>query len=233
MPHKEKDGSWVLDEEDLVLVAYIEEQFWLHNITPPVGNIAEALEYDGKRVIELLHDEQINNYLRSRAVPNPLVEPVETKGLTAQQILVANMVLNSMDKKSMREKLKTVGVSSQTYYAWMNNPNFANYIQARSERMFTQSEWQIRQALVETAADGDVSAIKLYMEMIGKYVPRMEHSVNLEGLLSQVVEIVSYFLEKEQMLEFANMVEILLQTGTIPKREAITVGSRELSGAEN
>lgn len=222
----EKNGKKVLTESDLRLVAYVEENFWLNNVSPPVGNISEALELPVEDVIEILNDSTVSEYLASRAVHNPLIESVPIQGLTAQQLFAANILLNSQDKKSLREKLKIAGVSVQQYHAWMNDSRFSGYLQQRAERIFTASEYQVRQALVDTAVDGDTAAIKFYFEMIGKYVPKMEHNINMEGLLAQVVEIVSYFLDQKQMIEFANMIEVLLQTGTVPKRSQQLIESR-------
>lgn len=213
-----QDGKMVLSEEDLLLVAYIEENFWTNSVTPPVGNIAGALSMRPETVDELLRNETIAEYLGSRGIPNPLVDSPSVEGLTAQQLFCANILLNAQDKSSLREKLKMAGVSVQQYYAWLNDSKFSGYLQQRAERVFAATEWQVRQKLVDNAVEGETQAIKLYFEMIGKYVSRSEHTVNVEGLLSQVVEIVSYFLDQQQMLEFANMIEVLLQTGTVPKK---------------
>lgn len=226
MPIENKEGKKVLTEDEMRLVAYIEEQFWLHNITPPVGNISEALGFSLKWVLESLENETIREYLHSRAVHNPLTELVPSDGLSAQQLFCANILLNAQDKSSLREKLKLAKVSSQQYYAWLNDPKFRDYLQARAERIFTASEWQVRQALTDNAVGGDTAAIKFYMELVGKYIPRMDHNINIEGMLSQVIEIVSYFLDQKQMVEFANMIEILLQTGTVPKKEDSFIEAR-------
>lgn len=224
------NGNWKLTEEDLRVVAYIEECFWTNGTSPPVGNIASALEMDEAYIRELLTHQTINEYLGSRAVTNPIAELVPTEGLTAHQLYLANILLNASDRQSLRQKLKVANVSTQQYYAWLADERFARYMQRRAEQVFGAGEWQIRQSLFNNAADGETAAQKLYFELIGKYSTKVDVNINVEGILSQVVEIVSNYVTSEQSILIARDIEILLQTGTVPRHDILELASVEITG---
>lgn len=242
MPITDSKGSSKLSEYDLRLVAFIEEYFWNTGASPPVVKIVEALDIDEKRVTETLKHPTIHEYLNSRSVNNPLDELIKSDGLTAHQLFTANILLNIQDKQSLREKLKAANCSVMQYYAWLADDRFSGYIQRRCEQVFNRSKWQVDQSLLDNATNGDTGAQRLYYELTGKLSRDINVNFNVEGLLSQVVEIVSnaigshtnHQLAGEIMLEISSGIEYLIQTGQAPQaKELISTTARELASGQS
>lgn len=212
------DGK--LTEYDYRVVAFVEEYFWDHQKAPGLAQVSEFSERTVEDLNEFFIDPTVQEYLLSRNIPSPGDDIEEARGLTAHQLYVANILLNAHDRRSLREKLKAAQISSQKYNAWMNDDRFTRYIQKRCERLFNVSEWQVRQSLVNNAADGDTAAQKLYFQLTGKLVEKHEHSINITGILSQIPELVARYIPMEirdrAMGELANDIEYLLQTGQLP-----------------
>ncbi len=61
--------------------------------------------------------------------------------------------------------------------------------------------------LVKAVESGDLTAIKFQMELTGRYNPRIDVNVNVEGLLARVVDIVARHVTPEVMEAIANELE--------------------------
>ncbi len=209
------DGK--LTEYDYLAVAYVEEYFWTNHKAPFLSQISEHLGRTVEELNNLFLHPAAQEYFLTRGITNPSEDLVEAKGLTPHQLYVANVLLNQHDRRSLREKLKDAKITSQKFNAWVNDEKFAKYLQKRIEYTFNTSDWQVKQSLLNNASDGDTAAQKLYFQLTGQLVERHEHTINIEGTLSQVAEIVGRYIKDPQiMLAIAEDFEYLLQTGQAP-----------------
>lgn len=202
-----------LSPTELRVINYIEQVFWETGLVPTHDKIAEELHLDKYSVASLFKKEQFTQQVATRGID--LAPEVSRKILTPKQLLLANMLLNLHDKRSVREKLELVEVSSQQYHAWMRQPHFVEFLRKRGEALFKNSDWEAYKGLTKAVSQGDINALKLFFEMRGIYNPRIQLDVNIEAILVRLVEVVSKYVPDPTVLEaIATEIETVMpQTG--------------------
>ena len=104
---------------------------------------------------------------------------VNNQGLSDAQIKMAEMLADpESEHRTISEICEAVGVDRSTYYKyWRNNEKFRSYVDDLIEK-YTDSELAaVWRALIKRCLDGDLSAIKLFFELKGKY----KQQVQLDG----------------------------------------------------
>ena len=111
--------------------------------------------------------------------------------LTEEQLTVANVLLDITDTRSAKKKLQDLGISTAKYQSFLKDPTYQDYIQSRAESMLGENQHEAHIALVDRVRSGDMSAIKYYNEITGRYVPsRGESNINVTLILMQMLEII-------------------------------------------
>lgn len=188
-----------LSESQVEVVYYLEQKFWETGRIPTDDAVAERFHLNVSTVKGWWKDSTFREALVSRGVD---FNPEQSSDLlTPLQLQLANVMLNVHDNRSEREKLESVGVSSQQYHSWLRQPQYQNYLRKRAEAMFSAADYKAYQALSSEAVGGDVSALKLFFEMRGIYNPRVQVDVNIEMVLSRVVEIIATHVKDPGILE--------------------------------
>lgn len=78
---------------------------------------------------------------------------------------MAELLLNPEDRRTKAEKIKEVGVPHRTFYRWMKDKRYVDYINSKLDQ-YTNSELsEVWRALINQCKRGDVKAIKLFFEM--------------------------------------------------------------------
>lgn len=197
-----------LSEQQVDVVTLVEQTFFLHGKLPTNEFIADKLGISVRSVAKYWNDDKFREALMKRGVD---LRPAESRDLlTAQQLTLANMLLNTMDKQSVRQKLEAAGVTAVQYNNWLTQPAFRDYLAKRAEQMFQASQHEAYMSLSEVMKGGDVPALKLYFEMTGKYTPRAQLDVNIESVMVRIVEIIARHVQDANVIEaIANDIETL------------------------
>lgn len=94
--------------------------------------------------------------------------------LSKKQRETAEMLAEPEFTGTKTELLKKTGVPRTTFYRWLKNQEFIQYVNELI-KLHTDSELgTVWNALIERCKVGDVAAIKLYFEMKGKYKQKIE-----------------------------------------------------------
>lgn len=181
-------------------VNFIEQFWWEHSELPSLALIEQKAGITKQESETFWKNDDVIESLRKRNL-DPEVINNHTEILTREQLIVANMVLNIADKRSIREKLKDVGIKPAAYQAWMNDPTFVGYVRRRAEQLFNTADSKARLALVEGIEAGDFQSTKLYLEMRGLYNPRVDINLNVEQVLVRVVDIIARHVDDAVVLE--------------------------------
>lgn len=203
-----------LSESQVEGVAYIEQTWWEHGAIPTIEKVADVVGVKPTTVNSWFKSPDFRQALTTRGIS---LDPKADNGiLTIIQLSVANSVLNFHDKRSLREKLQEMGVSVQQYNAWLRTPGFSRYIAKRAEDMFKGSDHVAYGALMEAIQAKDTQALKLFFEMRGIHNPRIQVDVNVDVVLTRVVEIVSKHVKDPVILEaIAQDLERLDESGSM------------------
>lgn len=198
-----------LTDTEVKILTLIEQRFWETGFLVSNEKVAETLAIDEKHVKKAWTKEDFRAALMARGID---LEPEKTtEVLTPQQVLVVNMLMNTHDTQSVREKLQLAGVKSQTYHAWLRQPAFQSYVKKRAEAVFGAAESTAFLSHVKAMEDGDMNAVKLFYEMKGIYNPKVTHEFNVQSMLIRIVEVVArHVQDQDTMLAIASELEALV-----------------------
>ncbi len=116
-----------LDETDIRVVAYFEQVFWETGLLATHEKVATELGLSVDRIKKCWKNPDFRQSLIARGLD--LNTEKSTRVLEPRQIMTANIILNTYDRRSVREKLELVNVTPQQFAAWKRQPAFQAYLQ--------------------------------------------------------------------------------------------------------
>lgn len=118
------------------------------------------------------------------------MEQNETKcKLSAKQKNAAEMLANPNIEATKSDIISAVGVSRTTFYRWLKEPEFTEYVNKLIEEYTDGELATVWKALIKKCESGNVAAIKLYFELKGKYKQAIEvDTPQISGKLAAVFE---------------------------------------------
>lgn len=178
-----------LNETDHKIVLFIEQKFYETGGVPTPEKTAEYTGIPVNTIQKFWKKDAARTALIARGIDlnpnrsNQLLDP--------KQLMLANALLNTHDKRTVREKLKLFDISSQQYHAWMRNPAFSDYLRKRAEEVFKSSDFQAYLTLTGAVEQGDINATMKFFEMRGIYNPKIDVNINVEMVIARVIEVVA------------------------------------------
>ena len=178
-----------LTPKQIDLLNLYEQEWMLH------GNIPTADRCEGfgftKQLISKAHaDAEFRTALIARGIRLAGVTDEHTGILTEDQLICANTLLDVSDNRSRKKKLQELGIPTQKYEAWLRDPAYQQYVRQRGENVLGDNSHEAHLALVDRVRAGDVTAIKYYNEITGRYVSGLKDSVDANGIVMRVLEII-------------------------------------------
>lgn len=202
-----------LDVTEIKVLSYIEQLFWEQGGIPSNEIVADKLKLTLKSVAECWKRTPFRKALIARGISFSEIE-TDSDILDPRQILVANLLMNPLDRRSQRQKLEEVGVTTQQFNGWMRQIPFQTYLRRRAEELFKSSHPTAYLAFIQNVERGNMEAIKMFFEMTGVYSPKTQVDVNLDGILLRVVDVLSRYLTPEQLQQAASELESALPSRT-------------------
>ena len=196
--HERELTSW---EDKLVNLL---EQYWLiHGRVPTQQQIAE-LGLDPRKYMDAFSNRTFREELANRGlgVEDPDDPKLVGWALTDKQLAAANVMLDLLDNQSRKRKLSNLGISTQEYQAWLRDPAFQGYLAARSELLLKDNKHEAHAALLDRVRTGDISAIKYYNELTGRYIPASSRAASIDPMeiIERVIEILQTNIQDKQLL---------------------------------
>lgn len=143
-----------------------------------------------KELDEFFEFEGTVKSLEARGIIAPWSLSNSPTGLTKDQLAVAASLNSIKDRRSDDKKLRDLDVTHRQFTGWMHNKTFANYMKASSNNLVENYEHEAHTGLLRSLANGNVQAMKLYYEMTGRYNPAYENGVNVQQLMTRLIEII-------------------------------------------
>lgn len=193
-----------LDELGQHVLALVEQFYWTNKKLLPVVNLVERTGLDEAVVKKIYDNPTFQQALRAKGF---LTSAKFTNSLTPRQILAGNMVTTRQDTRSLREKLKEANVTISEWNGWMSNPTFYKYVQSKSGFDFKTAEVIAERTLLNAMEDGDLTAVKFFMELRGRYQNKVSVNLNFDLMITQIVETLSVFIPEEKLEEAADALE--------------------------
>ena len=100
---------------------------------------------------------------------------------TGKKGKLAEMLTNPEFSGSVTDVCREVGVARSTFYKWMDDKNYLDYLQRLIDE-YTDSELSaVWKALIVECKTGNVQAIKLYFELKGKYTAVVQNNIKMDN----------------------------------------------------
>jgi len=201
-----------LTSNEVRILNYCEQVFWESGLLPTPEKVIEDLHCSRQAVNTAFSNETFRTQLAARGIDPEALTTVgklikESKALTAKQIVCANLMLNLHDKRSEREKLQLIGISSQQYHAWLRQPAFVEFLRKRGEALFQSSDFIAYKSLVTNVKAGDNKALELFFQMRGIWNPRLQVDINIDVVITRILEVVSRHVPQATLALIANELE--------------------------
>ncbi len=179
-----------------VIIDYYELEWHMRSYVPTVDEVVKYVnnKYEKEKKNHRINHTSLNYYLQRR----PVIKALEARGipfrqhsqedLTATQIAAAITVMNMMDKRSIDEKLDEMGIKPATYYAWLNDPTFKNFVNDLADRNLSNIRPVAIAEFTKKINQGDWPAIKFWLEATGELIK--DSAPQSEQMLRMIIEII-------------------------------------------
>lgn len=231
-----------LTKEQYDLLLYLEQSFWRTSGLPSYEAIvANGVELSEEVYYQAWINPRFLDALRSRGVPEHLLktESGTFRGriLTEKQMQVANVLLDTLDKRSRLKKLTELGVTTNEYNQWMKDPLYRSYCLERAEALLHENQHVAHMSLIERVAQGDLGAIRYFNSMTGRYREKQSAAVEVNvqnnfgtDTLIQVVEIIQKHVKDPAVLSaIGDEILALNQSKALPLTTGTPVGVGDIS----
>jgi hypothetical protein len=151
--------------------------------------------YTKKVISRIIDTENFKNAMLTRGVPWK-----NGDGLSAQQMYTLQILTNPTDRRELRAKLKSAGVTYPQYRAWLNQPHFARYLSTVTENMLQQHIPDFNTVLTNKALAGDVNALKFAYELSGRHDPNHKEVLDLQVIVNSLLEVITRNIKDPAML---------------------------------
>ena len=139
--------------------------------------------------------------------------------LTPQQNMAINVLTNPTDRRSLESKLKSIGVSYNTYTNWMRQPAFSKAVENIAEQMLHDNIANIHSRLVNKADSGDMQAIKLYYGLTGRYQEGSQQMLDFARAVSLILEVLTRRITDQNTLKLISEDIDKIMSGGVPRDE--------------
>lgn len=185
------------------------EQYWYTYGSIPTQARAEELGISK----DLWQSSFSNNEFRKQCLDRGIslrglkldLEPLpewKQQMLTEEQLTVANIMLDFTDNRSASKKLQDLGISTAKYQSFLKDQAYQDYITTRAENLLGDNQHEAHLSLINRVRSGDMSAIKYFNEITGRYVPSSgDKDVNVTMILMRTLEIIQRYVKDVQTQE--------------------------------
>lgn len=215
-----------MSEKEFDVLNFIEQEWLLHGQLPTAARVKELGLATEVWYKTLLEREDVRRNLLARGI-----RFADNKGvLTEQQLTAANVMLDLTDNRSRKKKLADLKIPTQLWESWLADPVFQDYLRQRSERIIGSNQHEAHLALLDRVRAGDMSAIKYFNEINGRYVQSRGDTVDLPGLIFRIIEIVQKRVSNnEEIMAIADdLLTLANGVGVAQKPREITVSAEAI-----
>lgn len=119
-----------------------------------------------------------NGYKEVSFVPTKRTKEDKTVRLSPKQVQMAEMLANpESEYASVSEMCRKIDISRNTYYSkWLRDEAFTSYVDELIARYTDAELASVWRALIKQCIAGNVTAIKLFFELKGKYRQQIDVS---------------------------------------------------------
>ncbi len=228
MPYSDKQRRtyWAvknaLTKDEKKLIQFYEVQWHLRTYVPTIEEMSRVLNLPQTEVNFILTRKPVIKALDDRGIPWRQHSQSE---LTATQVAAAVTMMNFADGRSNAQKLDELGIVPETYYAWLNDPQFKNLVDSLADRNLKNVRPTAIGELTKKINSGDWNAVKYYLDVTGEFANNDQPQS--EQLIRMLIEIIQRHVKDPEIIT-AIAQDIKLASGN---RTLEVVSPRELNSS--
>ena len=184
-----------LTEQQRMLLSYCEQQWFLHGKLPTAQVLCSKYKLKPSTLNEWLTSDIFKQNFDARGIPT-----IHANELSASQTTVINAMLNLSDTRSERKKLTDLNISPRVWEGWKRDPVVMEYMRERSEQILAGAIPDAHLALVDKVRAGDITALKFYYEMTGRYTGQAG-GIDPRAMLTKVFDIIAKHVTQPEVLQ--------------------------------
>lgn len=118
-------------------------------------------------------------------------------GLSYEQNMVLLSLADHSDRRNQGVKLRELGVPVSRFQSWMRDATFAAARKRLAENNLKDAEALLVDKVITRADEGDMAAIKLGLEMTGRYNPNAASVADARAVVQSIIELLIYELKDQ------------------------------------
>ena len=187
--------------------------------TPKVEDIAKFCQHTEPTVARIVGTTEFLTAMRERGIYWDAA-----KGLTPEQVYALGIMTDPSSKKDLAGKLKSAGITMQTYRAWLKQPLFKAAIDQIGQEMLSDHVADVQTAVVSNAINGNMKAIEIYHQLTGQFDPQKKQIEDLQRMVSLLLETIFRYVQDTTTLALINRDFEKIMQGKVPDAELIVDG---------
>lgn len=165
---------------------------WLRGEPVTVGDIERVAgaafeDVDLELLSTVLASEKFRLAMASRGVE---FGRLDVDGLSAEMVATVRVLSDPEPGLTVRERLKSIGVSWDQFQGWLNFGPFRSALTASSERSLRGAVALANTRLVEQVDSGDLRSVKYLHELTGYFTPGRQQVLDTQQLVRDVMTVV-------------------------------------------
>jgi hypothetical protein len=194
-------------------VALIETFYWKFRRLPKSDEELYGEYLVETCLLDVLSEAKYLKYLSSHGVP---VDGTPT--LSPKAVRWIDVLCTASDTRPLATKAKEMGVTMSQHAAWLKNPLFQGALTSRLETILPDERNRVHTALAKEASSGNVSAIKLYLQVTGEFSEgQSAEKGEAAGLMQGILEILESHVDRRTLAALADDFDYLLIHGKPPE----------------
>lgn len=198
-PTKRQKAYWAmknaLSKAEKDIINFYDLQWHLRHRVPTTEEVSNFTKQSQIEVNHALSRRPVIKALEQRGIP---WRQHSQQDLTEKQIAAAITVMNFMDKRSVEEKLDQLGILPATYYAWLKDPQFKNFVDSLADSNLRNIRPTAVAEFTKKINAGDWGAIKYWLETTGEL--QSEEAPQSEVLVKALIEILQEEIKDPEVM---------------------------------
>lgn len=186
------------------------ELFWhSHKRFPTDTELSAEFGFDSTDLLRLKGSKYLKECLKSRGIR------MTDDFFSEKQVAAIALITNFADTRPVNAKLSGIGVTSEMYNGWLQDPKFKRELAARADDILENVYPEATAALAKKVRSGDMNALKFYFEITGR--ASSPEAINVKMMMARLIEAVEKHVKDPEILALiANEIRAVGPVAEVP-----------------
>jgi len=143
---------------------------------------------------DFLNNSEVIRFLTQRGINYKL-----SNDLTNEQMAAINTMINFQDRRTRASKLRDLGITPAKWQGWLKQKRFKQFLHQLSSTEFSDNLHVAHEGLLKAVDSGKPEAVKLYMELTGRY--QSPESQNVRLILAHIIESIQRHVKDPEVIK--------------------------------